>query len=394
MWRNLSIVMAITFLDFLSVSIFYGTSIPLLLAPHSVFTDTVFAINKNLIFGFVLLLLPLGQFLASPWWGRMADRLGRKRILTTTLLLSAVGYALIALSIQTQTLTLFIVARLLTAFVAVNSAIGFASIADFSSGFRKARRFNAQFIVLSLGFIVGPYWIDFTTHNIVYANAYAYLAAAYAVVFILLLGFFIETRVEIAHAMRGMSHVFAIFKHPSLKKIFIVWMLFQLGWSLFFQYSGDFLYQSRHLNNEAINHLFSWLGVGALLSQLLLVQPLARWLTPRKVIAPAMLIVGGSLVLMGLTPINMVFYGLLGIYCLGIGFFLTYMNTHVSNLAAANEQAQAMTMLSSSQALMNIIVTFLGGFVMVQYPATPYVIGGAIILVAAMCWFKAKKSGS
>lgn len=396
MKRNLPIILLITFFEFLSLSIFFGTTIPLILAKHSVFDVAVQPHTRSMIYGLTLLILPLGQFLITPIWGQLSDQLGRKPILFFTLLGSALGFFLMGVAVTAHLFSLFVIARVITACVATNMAIGQASLADVSQGKKKTQRFNLQFIAVSLGFIVGPYLISLTSHNTFYANPYWVIAAGYVVAFLLIAFVFQET---LSFAGEGkvrwfinFERIFSVFKSPRLKQVIIIWMIFQLGWSLFFQYSGEFLYLKHHVSNNFINHLFSWVGLGVMATQVILVQPLSHKFAPEKMITWAIVAIGVSLLVVGFVPLNLSFYVMLGLYCLGIGFFLTNMNTYVSNIAGPDEQGRAMTMLISSQSLMDIAVTLIGSFVVAYYLPTPYVIGGILILISWFFWLQRKVS--
>ena len=392
--RNISVILYFTLIEFLSMSIFYGTSLPLILAKDSVFPLLFAGHDKAIVYGLVLVILPLGQFLLTPLWGQLSDVYGRKIILFLTLLGSAFAYLVMAVAISGHVFGLFILGRVLSAMLAANLALGQASLADMTGKQGKAGRFNLQFIAISLGFILGPYLISMTTHGVNYANIYWVIAIGYVLAFVFVSRFYTETLAVISKEpiewLRNISRIFTIFKQPELKGLFIIWLIFQIGWNLFFQYSGEFLYLKHHLDNDSINHLMSWLGVGSLLVQVFLVQWVARKVHPSKIIPWAIAAVGLSLLAGGFLPINWSFYVMIAVYCLGIAFFLTNFYAHVSNHCAKDQQGRAMAMLSSGQALMNILVTIMGSFVVGYYLATPYVLGGLIVLVALLVFVKVK----
>ena len=392
---NIPLLLWITFLDILALSIFFGTSIPLILAPNSILLGAIS--QHDLIYGFTLAILPIGQFLIGPIWGQLADQYGRKRILTTTLFCSTIGFLIMALAIDEKLFWLFIIGRAFSAIVAINGAIAQASMADFSQGIQKTKRFNWQFIMVSFGFIVGPYFIQSTTHNIHFSHVYWGVAIFYAITGLLVYSTFTETLTNISKQkiswVKNFDHIFILFQQKSLRKILLVWCVFQIGWSLFFQFSGEFLYSGRHLPNEAINQLFSWVGAGVLLTQILLVQPVAKKILPVQIVPWAIIAVGLSLLFGGLVPMGVWFYITLAFYCIGIGFFLTNFNTYISNLTTNTQQGRIMTLLTAGQAGMTILVTLFGNYIATKYLATPYVIGGAIILFSVLFWILHDKNG-
>ena len=159
----------------------------------------------------------------------------------------------------------------------------------------------------------------------------------------------------------------------------------------FFQYSGEFLYQAHHLTNDYVNHIFSWFGFGTLLVQIALVPLVVRRILPEKIVPWAMLIIGVSLIGMGLVSFNVNFYLLLVLYCIGIGFFLPNIYAYVSNNTPTKQQGRVMATLTASQGLMDIIVTLLGSFFVAFYLPTPFVVGGVIILMSLLVWSFSKQ---
>jgi MFS family permease len=389
---NILLLLWITFLDILALSIFFGTSIPLILAPNSILLGAIS--QHDLIYGFTLVILPIGQFFIGPIWGQLADQYGRKRILMITLLCSMIGFFVMALAIDEKLFWLFILGRSFSAIIAINGALAQASMADLSQGIQKTKRFNWQFIMVSFGFIAGPYFIQVTTHNIHFSHVYWGIALFYAITGLLIYAAFTETLTTVSKQKirwaKNFEHIFNLLQEKQLRKILLVWCVFQIGWSLFFQFSGEFLYSARHLPNEAINQLFSWVGAGILLTQILLVQPVAKKTLPVKIVPWAIVAVGLSLLCGGLLPMGIGFYIALAFYCIGIAFFLTNFNTYISNLATNNQQGRIMTLLTAGQAGMTILVTLFGNYVATKYLATPYVIGGALILMSTLFWLKSR----
>lgn len=373
----------VTFLDHLSISIFFGTIIPLMLAKESIFT---FSIDKNIAFGLFLLIYPVCQSIAAILWGYLADKIGRRPILIITVLGSIIGYFLMGLGIAHHQFSILILGRVISAITAVNTAIVQASVADMSEGKSKAKRFNGQFIAVSLGFIIGPYFIDGLSHGLFFSSVYIGVAIAYLLAFILLVTTFKETFSPAQQ--NGLTfrcrHIFSELKNKDLHAILFVWVVFQFGWALFFQYSGDYLYQSKHISNEMINHIFSWLSLGALIAQGIIVPFLLnRWSLLRLSIV-GIFSVGLSLILLSFFNLGFFFTLFISIYCLGIALFLTGIYSYISNLVDANAQARTMTLLAAIQGIMTIVATGLGSMLMLHYLATPYVVGGGLILLAAV----------
>ena len=94
---------------------------------------------SEMLAGFIVSSFAMGQFLATPVWGRMSDRLGRKIILVYTMVGSTLAYLLMAWSDYTDNLWLLLAARFLTGLMAGNFAAATAYVADITPPDKRAQ---------------------------------------------------------------------------------------------------------------------------------------------------------------------------------------------------------------------------------------------------------------
>jgi hypothetical protein len=241
--------------------------------------------------------------------------------------------------------------------------------------------------VVSLAFISGPWLIDFFTHQEqTIQHVYLFLSLAYALCFIALLCFFQETvsRETLQSYQRRFSTPFkelgSFFKKGALRNALIIWIIFYVGFAVFFQYSGRFLFNAGHFPNETINHFFSLLAFIALLIQIFFIQPFAKKLTHPRYISLAIFCVAIGLCGMGFSFFSLHFYIFLIIYTMGIALWLASMNAYISNLAGADKQGSLLSFLLSLQAGTILFASFLGMTSLSSL--NPFWIGGAVIAVA------------
>lgn len=95
----------------------------------------------------------LGQLIASPLWGRLSDRIGRKPILIIGLIGGAVSYLWIA---HAHTIYDLGAARLFGGLMAGNVGAAFAAAADLADDKTRARNMGMLGAAVGLGFIGGP----------------------------------------------------------------------------------------------------------------------------------------------------------------------------------------------------------------------------------------------
>jgi MFS family permease len=95
----------------------------------------------------------LGQLIASPFWGRLSDRVGRKPILIAGLFGSVLSYVWIAHAGSVYDLGL---ARLFGGLMAGNVGAAFAAAADLADDRTRARNMGLLGAAVGFGFIAGP----------------------------------------------------------------------------------------------------------------------------------------------------------------------------------------------------------------------------------------------
>jgi DHA1 family tetracycline resistance protein-like MFS transporter len=95
----------------------------------------------------------LGQFVASPFWGRLSDRVGRKPILIAGLLGGVASYLWIAHAASVYELG---AARLFGGLMAGNVGAAFAAAADLADDKTRARNMGLLGAAVGFGFIAGP----------------------------------------------------------------------------------------------------------------------------------------------------------------------------------------------------------------------------------------------
>ena len=144
MHKNFPIILFSTFMDYLDLSVFFGTTIPLFLASKSIFITELDDHKKGIIYGLLFLISPLGKFICTPLWGQITDQYGRRKAILTTLGGCSVASLLVAIAVWQDNFILFLLGRIGMAIFSVNLVIGQASLADMSNLQEKSHRFNTQ----------------------------------------------------------------------------------------------------------------------------------------------------------------------------------------------------------------------------------------------------------
>ena len=177
----------------------------------------------------------LMQFIFTPLWGRLSDRIGRRPVVLTSIATSAVGFLLFGLA---GSLPMLFAARMLAGFGNANIATVQAIVADVTTGKDRAKGMGMVGAAFGLGFICGPAvggyigslqmpWLaGFVASGLAVANfVFAYFRLP-------------ETRDRARtnpHARRTLFDFTALgnaFKHANIARILVVSFLVTMGFAL------------------------------------------------------------------------------------------------------------------------------------------------------------------
>ncbi|SEQ38446.1 MFS transporter, DHA1 family, tetracycline resistance protein [Devosia sp. YR412] len=107
----------------------------------------------GLLYGTMLAVYAVMQFVFSPVLGALSDRFGRRPVLLLSLAGTLLDYLVMALSPLGWVL---VVGRAMAGITSANMAVASAYITDITPAEQRAQRFGLVGAVMSMGFIVGP----------------------------------------------------------------------------------------------------------------------------------------------------------------------------------------------------------------------------------------------
>jgi MFS family permease len=110
----------------------------------------------GMIVGMLMLSFPLMQFIFSPLWGRLSDRLGRRPVLLLSLAGSMFFYACFGVASLLQSLTWMFLSRIGAGIAAATIPTAQAYIADVTPPEKRARGMAMIGAAFGLGFTLGP----------------------------------------------------------------------------------------------------------------------------------------------------------------------------------------------------------------------------------------------
>ncbi|PHX59145.1 MAG: MFS transporter [Opitutia bacterium] len=368
--------------------------------------DTVF--KKTVLFGGLLsTLYSLLQFIFSPLWGALSDRIGRRRVLTLTLAGSALAYLVWIFAAQFWVVVL---TRLVCGMMAGNIAVASAAAADVTDEKDRTKGMAVVGIAIGLGFVFGPVIGGLAAPEQIVKGAVtgsfglnpfsvpAAIAAAMALLnFILVARYFPETLSEdrraAADAKRPSIFDLATVRSSAVRRTSFANLVYQIAFTgmentIVFLTFALFLYSPRE---NAWLFLFN--GACMIFAQGLARQ-LVKRLGQRKVIMLGMLIASVAFFVVAWIPATpavagdgaeTTFYLGLGLISFATGLILPSVSALVSLYSDASEQGRNLGILRSAGSLARVIGPVTAALLYFHFGSHFWVyIGGALLMLPAI----------
>lgn len=358
--------------------------------------------------GLLMAVYSLNQFLFSPFWGALSDRVGRRRVLLTCLGFEVLCYILFAFA---RSVEMLIVARALAGFFGASLSTASAAVSDVTSEKDRSKGMALIGAAFGLGFIFGPalggglsLWgarISSAPH---FATTFTLLGVAVLCLlnFLMALRYLKETRVpsalaETAHdarpgwrrglyalvdkvaAMRTalsrpvigtlvLSFALASIAMSTMESTLALYVADHFGWGLF-----------------EISLGFVYIGVLATLMQGYLVRKLLPRFGEKVLLRAGLFLLALSLGLIGVADQLWILGVAMTILPFGQGLVNPSVLGSVSLLASKDEQGRILGTAQGFSALGRIIGPLLGGWSYASLShSSPYFIAGGTALVGAV----------
>src|SRR6185436_1800137 len=143
---SLLIIFLTVFIDLIG----FGIVLPLL----PIFSKDFGA--HGFVIGLIMASYSVMQFLFTPWWGRLSDRIGRRPVLLMSTAAAALSYVVFAIGSShrgTAGLLILLGSRLLAGLCGANITVAQAYIADITPAEQRSKRMGLIGMAFGLGFV-------------------------------------------------------------------------------------------------------------------------------------------------------------------------------------------------------------------------------------------------
>jgi MFS transporter, DHA1 family, tetracycline resistance protein len=372
--RALSAIFLVVFIDLLG----FGLILPLLpyIAEH--FHANAFQI------GLLAATYSLFQFLSAPVMGRLSDRYGRKKLLLISQFGSVLGYILLGLA---QSLPLLFISRLIDGITGGNISIAQAYIADVTTPKDRAKGMGLIGAAFGLGFAIGP-----ALGGILFKmggfSLPAYFAAFIGLVTMTLTALILKETVNVAkektspRAKFSFRELFNVLLTPPIGLIIITFFFMNFAFSAM---QGTFaLWAQDRLGYgpSQIGFIFTFVGIGAIITQLLILPRVVDRFGERPVF-----IYGTLLLSLGLLIIPFSYHVALllvgnSLLVIGNGLANSTSQSIASENVSREEYGGTLGILQAGASLGRILGPVIGGYLYnLLNPDTPYFVSAGIVFV-------------
>jgi DHA1 family tetracycline resistance protein-like MFS transporter len=294
----------------------------------------------------------LMQFLSTALLGRLSDRIGRRPILLTTMVLNAAGYLLFAFA---PSYWVLLIARLVSGFAGGNISAAQAYVADITTAADRSKGMGVIGMAFGLGFIIGPgigallapfghegmglFAVGLSLVNLV--SAYFILPES------------LRAEHRVARDWWPFGHMAEALAHPELRPLMLVWLIAPFAFAgytvaLPLWAAATLGWQER---GGELNRFFIVVGVVAAVVQGGLFRLLTKRFNDRRLLITGMV---GMAISIGIVPFLASTRALYG-WTVLLAFSNSIMSPAaaglVSTFAGANEQGTVLGVAQSLSAL-------------------------------------------
>ena len=345
---------------------------------------------SGVVIGILLASMFVVQFLASPPWGALSDRIGRKPVFLMCTALSACSWIVYALSTN---LWVLLASRLLAGLAAANVVVAQAYLADVSEPDQRSHAMGRAGAAVSGGLILGPA-VGMQLVALGNVHLLGLVAAALSGSGVLF-GAFMSGSARKEKVEKKTRHGFdlAILKDfPALKSLAI---LASVAWLALATLEGTFgrlVTEYYRLPATIFGDIFSVESLLGAVVQGLLVGWFVSKLKETWTLRIGFLFTAIGLLLTPFAPSVWALFIFSGLYAIGSALANPTLNGAASRLVSQERQGELFGLLQGSRSFGFLVGPLIGGALFDWRPPAPYILAGTISLVAAALIPNAKQT--
>lgn len=332
----------------------------------------------------------LAQFLAGPQWGRLSDRLGRRKVLATALFMGALSYTAMAV-FAGSTIALFLT-MVCAGLCAGSLAVVFATVSDITTPENRTKGMGVIGAAIGLSFVVGTaIGGSIAGDSAGSASMFGPASAAALVCFLgsaMVVFLMKETRQANTAAPTAegdsASRIAAfqkIARHPVLLKLCFLILAFTFCLALMEPLVPKYILVHFDWGPIEMRNIFIYIGVTLVIVQGTLVGPLANRFGEVMLVRVGLGLMGGGLIILAVLPEPLFLVIALTLTSVGTALFNASALSLASHQAQDNERGAVMGVAQSMQALGRSFGPLVTGLLFDLNVGLPFMTGAVVVIV-------------
>jgi len=339
-------------------------------------------------YGAVIGVFSLMQFVATALLGKLSDRIGRRPVLLTTMIVNAVGYTLFAFAGSYWVLFL---SRVVSGFAGGNISAAQAYIADITTPAERSRGMGMVGAAFGIGFSLGPAIGGFAAH---YGGATAPglvavgLSLANFVSAYFILPESLKHDLRVKRPILDLRHIGEAIGRPKLRPLMLVWALVPLAFAGYTVALPLWANAALGWKERELAILFTIIGVTAATVQGYFFGKIVRRTGERTLVIAGTFGMAAAIAAVPFLSSSALLYGWTFVLAFSNSVFAPAATGLVSVYADPSEQG---TILGAAQAIGALGRTagppLIGTIYDVVSPITSFLLAGVIMVIAGLASF-------
>jgi MFS transporter, DHA1 family, tetracycline resistance protein len=247
---------------------------------------------RHFYLGLGFMLYPLCMFFGSSFMGDLSDILGRKKVLLICMVGICFSFLCMGMGTEISSIFLLMFGRALSGLMAGSQPIAQAAICDLSTEKNKALNMSMITLTQSIGLVIGPVLGGFFSDS----NVISFFSFSIPFFFAAFLAFitaiwislsfketFIKKSQKALEFMRSMHVFYEAFKHKSVRLLSLIFLLMQVGFSLYFQLILVLLSQRYNYTSWQLGAFNGFVGLSFAIGMLLVIKIALKFWTVRPI---------------------------------------------------------------------------------------------------------------
>jgi MFS transporter, DHA1 family, tetracycline resistance protein len=385
-------------LDFISIGVVLPVLTPMLLSPDNpILPVSMNQAQRTVILGFLISSFSIASFFGAPLMGAISDNIGRKKVLSCSLIISFFCYLLFAIGVSLSNIILVFTGRILAGFFAANVNTCVAAMIDITKPSDRVKNFGLiGFSSFACGYVIGPFIGSFYSNpNIVswFSNSTPfYFIAVWSLMNLLIIKFFFKETLKVRKKEKlnpwvGITSLVKIFKYPKLLSVLMVSFLITFGFNFFDQFFQVFLIKKFSFNQFQIANMLALLGITMALTQGLVIRFVPKNIKPELILTISIPLTGILMPLLLAPSDPLYLYLIIPFISLFQGLSWPYSSVLLSNLTDDKSQGEVLGISTSLTGLAIGLPPLLSGFLAVFSINLPILIAGACSFISLLLLF-------